>query len=304
VGGLPIFHEFFSHHDNPRPRRTLFLMKTITTIFMVIVALTIRAQTTTTTGGGATTTTTSQQQQRTISVPANDNGMEPPGRAFNSTNPPRGRPFKVLLNTNQAQFQDNQFTNTMPRDQIDTSGQTSVSTTNSFGSNGVTSSQTVNATITNTLSAMSPVQANNVIQVQAGLNALQQVAINLGGVQNVQQVIQQNPQIQTQLQKVEAQISMLAQGPAKPSGDIVARLSQDLLVANARAQLSPDQQLIIAVIINQAVNSENLNAGQIESAINTALANLQQAGIPRSVSHTVACDLHSIAFELQPNLRL
>src|SRR2546430_8951344 len=50
---------------------------------------------------------------------------------------------------------------------------------------------------------MSPVQANNVIQVQAGLNALQQVAINLGGVQNVQQIIQQNPQIQTQLQKVE-----------------------------------------------------------------------------------------------------
>jgi len=44
--------------------------------------------------------------------------------------------------------------------------------------------------------------------------------------------------------------------------------------------------LIIAIIINQAVNCGNLNAQQIESAINTALANFQQAGIPRSVSRT------------------
>jgi len=123
-------------------------------------------------------------------------------------------------------------------------------------------------------------------------------------VQNVQQIIQQNPQVQSQLQRVQAEISMLAQGTVKPSSDIVSRLSQDLLVANSRAQLSPDQQLIIAIIINEAVNSQNLSASQIESAINTALANFQQAGIPRAVSHIVGCDLHSIAFELQPNLRL
>src|SRR6185369_10780787 len=294
-------------------------MKTITTIFAVIVALTIRAQTTTTTTGGAagTSTTTSQQHQhqtmpRTETVPNGfGNGEVPPGRAFNRTNPPNGRPFKVLTSTNQtqAEAQDNQFTNIMSQPQagMDANGQTSMGTTNTMDQNGMTtsgSSQTINASITNTLTTMSPVQANNVVQVQAGLNALQQVAVNLGGVQNVQQVIQQNPQIQSQLQKIETQISMLAQGPAKPSTDIISRLSTDLLVANSRAQLSPDQQLIIAIIINQAVNCGNLTAQQIESAINTALVNFQQAGIPRSVSHTVGCDLHSIAFELQPNLRL
>jgi len=282
-------------------------MKTITTIFTVIIALTVQAQTTTTSGSANTTTTTSQQQQtpRTVTVPGGfENGTMPPGRAFNRTNPPNGRPFKTLMNTNQVQSQDNQFTNTQPQEPMGANGQASAGMTNTFSQNGTQSSQTVNASITNTLSMMSPVQANNVVQVQAVLNALQQVAINLGGVQNVQQVIQQNPQIQEQLQKIQTQISMLAQGPAKPSPDIVSRLSQDLLMASSRAQLSPDQQLIIAIIINQAVNSENLTAQQIESAINTALANFQQAGIPRSVSHTVGCDLHSIAFELQPNLRM
>lgn len=277
---------------------------------MGIVALSVGAQTTTTTGGSVNSSTTTPQQQpppRAVVVPG-DTGAMPPGRTFNRTNPPHGRPSKVLLNTNQMGAQDTgaQDTNTMPPTQepMGANGETTAGTTNTFGSNGAQSSQTVNASITNTLSTMSPVQANNVVQVQAGLNALQQVAINLGGVQNVQQIIQQNPQIQTQLQKIETQISMLAQGPAKPSSDIVSRLSQDLLVAGSRAQLSADQQLIIAIIINQAVNCQNLNASQIESAINTALANFQQAGIPRSVSHTVGCDLHSIAFELQPNLRM
>jgi len=167
-----------------------------------------------------------------------------------------------------------------------------------------TNSATYNASLTNTLATMSPQQAQEVVQVQAGLNALQQVAINLGGVQNVNQIIEQNPQIQMQLQQVENQISGLAQGQVKPSTDTVQRLATDLLRSSAQAQLNPNQQLVIAIVINEMANSGNLDAAQIQNAINTALANIEGAGVPRSVSHTVSCDLHSMAFELQPNLQL
>jgi hypothetical protein len=275
-------------------------MRKIISVFIAAVALFAQAQQQTTIQSGQ-----SVQQTSPTTVPRSFNsGNNPPGRAFNQTNFPSGRPFRTFTNQNQfgmtdtnAEFTTNQISQTNQPFQNTTS-------TNTFGTNGMNSasSQTFNASITNTLSTMSPAQANNVIQVQAGLNALQQIAVNIGGVQNVQQIIQQNPQVQMQLQKIEAQIGALGQGTVKPSSDIVARLSEDLLRASARAQLTPSQQLVIAIVINQACNSGTMTADQIESAANTALANLEGAGVPRAVSHPVGCDLHSIAFELQPNL--
>gem|GEM_PF-2867588 len=241
----------------------------------------------------------------------------PDGRAFSVSNPPPGRPFRVF-STNNTSFTTNNTrfapadTNGFPPNQQfpppnqQQSMQAGAESSNSFAMNmtngALGSSQTINATITNTLSTMSPAQANNVIQVQAGLNALQQIAISLGGVQNVQQIVQQNPQVQEQLQKIQAQITTLAQGQVRPSSDIVSRLSEDLLRVNARAQLSPNQLLVLAIVINQACNSTDMSPTQIEGAINTALANMDSAGAPRAVSHLVGCDLHSIAFQLQPNL--
>jgi hypothetical protein len=160
----------------------------------------------------------------------------------------------------------------------------------------------MNASVTNTLSSMAPAQAQNVIQVQTGINSLQNLAVNIGAVQNVQQFIQQNPQIQQQLQQVQTQISSLAQGQTKPSEDSVQRLSLDLFRTVSRARLTPENHLVLAIVINEACNSQNLSSAQIDQAINTGLTTLQTAGVPLSVAHTISCDMHSIAYELQPNL--
>jgi len=274
-----------------------------------------------TASAGATTPagrTTVQQsgtvQERMNTLRENNSGNNPNGRAFNATNPPNGRPFRAAFSTNSTGFTTNNTrfapaeSNAFPANPqfTATNGSTmQANDTNTFANgNEPNNSQTINASITNTLSTMSPVQANNVIQVEAGLNSLQQTAISLGGVQNVQQIIQQNPQVQEQLQKVQSQISALSQGQVRPTSDIVARLSEDLLRVNAQTQLSPNQLLVLAIVINQAVNSADMSPTQIENAINTGLANLESAGAPRAVSHLVGCDLHSIAFQLQPNLTI
>jgi hypothetical protein len=162
--------------------------------------------------------------------------------------------------------------------------------------------QNMNSSVTNTLSTMAPAQAQNVVQVQNGLNSLQNLAVNIGGIQNVQQIIQQNPQIQQQLQQVQTQISSLAQGQTKPSEESVQRLCQDLFRTVSRSRMTPENHLVLAVVINETCNSQNLSSAQIDQAINTGLTTLQSAGVPLAVAHTVGCDMHSIAFELQPNL--
>jgi len=155
--------------------------------------------------------------------------------------------------------------------------------------------------ITNSLTSMSPAQAQNVIQVQNALNNLQTAAANLANTPNAQRVIQQEPQFQQQLQQISTQISALAQGPVKPSPEIVQRLTSDLLTAFSRARLSSDGHMVLAVIINQACNSGRLSSEQVNDLLNNAQTTLQGSGAPASVTHPVQCDLHSIVYELQPN---
>src|SRR5215471_3805855 len=139
-------------------------------------------------------------------------GRMPPGRTVIPTNPPQNRFGAAISNRFAA-------TNLTP---------TGATATNRFAATntgGMGANQ--NVSVTNTLSTMAPAQAQNVIQVQNGLSGLQNLAVNIGGIQNVQQIIQQNPQIQQQLQQVQAQISSLAQGQTKPSDESVQRLCQD-----------------------------------------------------------------------------
>lgn len=161
--------------------------------------------------------------------------------------------------------------------------------------------QPVNFSITNTLSRMAPAQATNVIQVQNGLTILQTIATTIGQVQNVQQVVQ-TPQIQQQVQQVSGQLSALALGPVKPSQEITFRLTQDLLRAFGPARLTNDRLLVLAIVIDHTFNSGTLSAGQIDDTINTGMADLQTAGVPMALLHPVTCDLHSVAYELQPAL--
>ncbi len=226
-------------------------------------------------------------------------GNLPPGRAFNPTNPPPGRPFAV---SNTAPpfgaSMSNRFGATNPL------APTGATATNRFAMTntpGMGSTQSMNS-VTNTLSTMAPAQAQNVIQVQTGINSLQNLAVNIGGIQNVQQVIEQNPQIQQQLQQVQTQISSLAQGQTRPSDESVQRLCLDLFRSVSRARLTPENHLVLAIIINEACNSQNLSSVQIDQAVNTGLTTLQSAGVPLSVAHTIGCDIHSIAYELQPSL--
>ena len=49
-------------------------------------------------------------------------------------------------------------------------------------------------------------------------------------------------------------------------------------------------------------NSANLTPLQIEDSITTAQSLLQSGAGSLAVVHPVTCDLHAVAFELQPNL--
>lgn len=88
----------------------------------------------------------------------------------------------------------------------------------------------------------------------------------------------------------------------KPSTEIVQRLTADLLAVFSRAQVPPNGQLVLAVIINQACNSGRLSSERVNDLLNNAQMTLQGAGVPASVAHPVQCDLHSIVYELQPSL--
>lgn len=155
--------------------------------------------------------------------------------------------------------------------------------------------------LTNRLSVMAPAQVQNVVNVQVGINSLQQIAINIGGVENVQQVIQRNPQAQQQLQLVNGQIIQLARG-AKPSEEVVERLSLDLLRGFRRAHLRREHQLVLAIIINEACNCETLTAPQFSAAVNNGLLVLRNDGIAPAFCNSIGCDLNSLALEIQPNL--
>jgi hypothetical protein len=206
-----------------------------------------------------------------------DTGILPPGPGVNPTSPPAA----ILTNAVPA-IQNRGLTNR----------------TGFLATDG----RRINYSITNSLASMSQVQAQNVVQVQNALVNLQNAIANAGGVQDLQQAIQQNPQVQQQLQQISAQITALAQGPTKPSGELVQRLSADLLQAFSRARISPDAQMVLAVIINQTFNSGRLSSVQVNDLLDTVLVTLQDSGVPPSVAHPIKCDLHSIAYELQPNL--
>ena len=171
---------------------------------------------------------------------------------------------------------------------------TNVVFTNAFGTNIV-----VNFAITNTLSAMSPAQAAAVRQVQAALDSLQTAAERLRNIPNVQQTIAQSPTMQQQLGTIVTEINSLAQGAVRPSQEIVLRLSTDLAQLLVSAQLTPDQHLVLSVVINQIVNSGNLNTAQVDESIATAQSTLQAGGAPVAVVQPVVRDLRSIAIELQ-----
>lgn len=156
--------------------------------------------------------------------------------------------------------------------------------------------------LTNRLATMNPAQAKAVIQIQTGLNALQQIAVNIGGVQNVQQVIMQNPQSQQQVQQVSAQIITLARGRVRPSLDSADRLSFDLVRACSRARLNRDHQLVLAIIINEACNCQNVTAAQFDEVVNQGLIVLRTDGVPVPLCNSLGCDLHGIASEVQPDL--
>jgi hypothetical protein len=222
-------------------------------------------------------------------------GILPPGPGVNPTNStpvPSGRDT-VRPNTNLIMNPS--------QTGIATPGFTNLPATNRLGL--LTNNLLLKTfAITNALTSMSPAQAQNVMQVQNALNHLQNAVANFAGAPNAQSVIQQNPQLQQQLQQISTQINALAQGPIKPSPEIVQRLSSDLLAAFSRARVSPDSQMVLAVIINQACNSGRLSAEQVNELVDNALYTLQGSGVPTAVAHPVRCDLHSIAYELQPNL--
>lgn len=206
-------------------------------------------------------------------------------------------PGMAVVPTNQ--FNNTNFNPGVVAPQADTN---ELSMTNRPSTNAANPALRTALALTNRLATMAPAQAQNVVQVQVQLNVLQQIGVSIGGAQNVQQVIFQNPQIQGQLQQVSTRIIALARGPSRPSVDSIDRLSLDLVRACARARLEREHQLVLAVIINEACNSQNVTAAQFDETINNGLMILRADGVPPAFCNSIGCDLHSIAFEVQPNL--
>ncbi|HEY2083006.1 MAG TPA: hypothetical protein VGI88_09495 [Verrucomicrobiae bacterium] len=158
--------------------------------------------------------------------------------------------------------------------------------------------------LTNRLATMAPAQAQTVVQVQVGLTSLQEISVNIGPVGNVREVLMQNPGTQQRFHQVCGKIIGLARGWTKPSFDSVDRLAVDLLRACSRARWEREHQLVLAIIINDACNCENLTAAQVDESVNNGLMVLRAAGVSPAYCNSIGCDLHSIAFEVQPNLAL
>lgn len=155
--------------------------------------------------------------------------------------------------------------------------------------------------MTNRLAVMAPTQVQAVIQVQAGLESLQQVAVSIADAPSIQQAIQENAQVRQQIQAVSSRIISLARGPVRPSSDSVDRLSVDLLRTCSRAHLNSGQQLLLSIVINVIVNCQGIPAGEVESAVNNGLIILSGAGVSPAMCNAFGCDLNSIALELEPN---
>jgi hypothetical protein len=153
--------------------------------------------------------------------------------------------------------------------------------------------------LTNRLSVMAPAQVQNVIQVQTELNGLQDVAGSLNGLQNIHRTAEENPEIRRHVQLLGEQIVGLARGSVKPSNDSVERLSIDLLRACSRAHLPQDHQLVLAVVLNLTLNSQNLPQTQLNAAINNGLVVLRTDGVPQPLCNLIGCDMDSLALEVQ-----
>ena len=242
--------------------------------------------------------------QPAVPAPGQRPAPLPPGRTFDLTNTTKN----PALATNNA---PNPLATTNLNPTTNTLTPTGI-TTNQLTPTGIlpseltnqslnASTQQVNFSITNTLSRMAPAQKAKVLQVQNGLVSLQTIATTIGRMQNVQQVVA-TPQIQQQVQAVSMQIGALTLGPVKPSQESTLRLSQDLLRAFGPARLMPDQLLVLAITLDHTLNSGSLTPAQLDETVNTAGSTLQGSGVPMALTHPVTCDLHSIAYELQPAL--
>lgn len=194
-------------------------------------------------------------------------------------------------------------TNAMDTNHVEeTNGIPMEPTNNVAPTNSVSPEMTRALGLTNRLSVMAPAQVQAVNLVQGGLGDLQHAADSIRGAPNIQQVMHENSDVRKQVQMISARISNLSRGPDRPSNDSVDRLAVDLLRACSHTQFTTDEQLVLAVVINLAVNCQNLPAAQVESSVNDGLIVLRTAGVPPAVCNSFGCDLNSIALEIQPNL--
>jgi hypothetical protein len=235
--------------------------------------------------------------------PGRDTPILPPGRAFNMTNPPPGRPFRTnfppAFATNGVGFATNEFGNA---NIADTNSVVLATNTIVFTNSSISATQTmVVFAVTNTLSRMAQPQAASVYQVQTALSTLQRSVASLAAIPDVQTVLQQNPQLQQQLSQLETQIATLARGPIRPSAASVQRLSRDLFVVTTPVarQSTADHHLVLSVLINTALNSANLAPAQIEGLLTNVQLALQSTGVPPDQSQIIASDLQTIIVEIR-----
>lgn len=155
--------------------------------------------------------------------------------------------------------------------------------------------------LTNRLSVMAPAQAQGVLQVQAGLSSLQDVAGNISGQPSLLDAIQHDPEILRRIHQVGDDILNLTRGQVMPSHDSVDRLCLDFLRASSHVRLPQDHELILAIVINLACNSERLSAADLNDAVNNGVMILRVNAVAPAICNSFGCDLRSIALELQPN---
>lgn len=213
--------------------------------------------------------------------------------------PPINRPVVVNGQLVAPAVPTNEPANTMETNPVETNepGATNLATeTNAYNPELASA-----YALTNRLSVMAPAQVQGVLQVQAGLSSLQDVAEHINPQESLLAAIQHNPQIQRRVDQVGDDIINLTRGQVTPSRDSVDRISLDLLRASSHVLLPRDHELILAIVINLVCNSERLSSRDLDDAVNNGLMVLQANGVAPAICNSFYCDLHSIALEVQPN---
>jgi hypothetical protein len=223
----------------------------------------------------------------------------PPGRAFSTTNPPPGRPFQGGGTPPGRPFTEGE-SGGIPDAADEPAGAEKPDDASSATNDDASSSST--NLIQEPSGAQQPGAQQSGIQSSTNIEGAgaqrgssQQLATAIGSIKtgvNVEQNVQLRQAIKTTIK-----------GGNVPD-EFVDRLSRDISAAFTKVQVNQTVNVQLADALNTVLTATPTSHSEVEQAITTVQSTLIQNGVAKPQARAVACDLHLIATELVPDLKL